>query len=103
MVVEEATEGNLATNPDNVEGQTEGRAIAGEEHAPTQTLVMADNPTVGVSSSSIGALSAEKLVILKRRQPLEYLKAILNYRESSFDQSHNTSVSEDQPLSTPTG
>lgn len=51
---------------------------------------MADNPTVGVSSSSTGALSAEKLAILKRSQPLEYLKAMLNCRESSFNQSHNT-------------
>ena len=65
MVVEEADEGNLATNPDNVEGQIEGKASAGEEHARTQTPVMADNSTVGVSLSNIGALSAKKLAILK--------------------------------------
>lgn len=58
MVVEEANEGNVATNPDNTEGQTEGRANAGEKHARTQTPAMDDNLTVGVSSSSIGALSA---------------------------------------------
>lgn len=103
MVVEKADEGNLATNPDNVEGQIEGKASASEEHAQTQTPVMADNPTIGVSSSSLGALSAEKLAILKRSQLLEYLKAMLNCRESSSDQSYNTSVSEDQPLSTPAG
>lgn len=65
MVVEEEAEGNMATNPDNIEIQTKGRANVGEEHARTQTPAMADNPTVGVSSSSIGALYAEKLVILK--------------------------------------
>lgn len=35
MVVEESTEGNLATNPDKTKGQTEGRANASEEHART--------------------------------------------------------------------
>ncbi|XP_050896169.1 uncharacterized protein LOC127102891 [Lathyrus oleraceus] len=103
MVVEKANEGNLATNPDNIESQTKRRANVGEEHAQTQTPAMADNPTVGVSSSSIGVISAEKLVILKRSQPLEYLKAMLNCRESYFDQSHNTSMSEDQPSSTSAG
>lgn len=103
MVVEEAAEGNLATNPDNSESQTKGRANVGEEHARTQTPTVADNPTIGVSLSSIGALCAEKLAILKQSQPLEYLKVMLNYRESSSDQSHNTSMSEDPPSSTSTG
>lgn len=103
MVVEDVDEGNLATNPDNIEGQKEVNSNAGEEHARTQTPIMDDNPTVGVSSSSIGALSAEKLAILKRSQPLEYLKAMLNFKESSSDQSRNTSVSKDQPSSTPAG
>lgn len=48
MVVEEAGGGNVATNPGNAEGQKEGKANAGEEHARTQTPVMADNPTIGV-------------------------------------------------------
>lgn len=64
---------------------------------------MVDNPTVGISSSSIGALYEEKLAMLKRSQSLEYLKAMPNYEESSSDQSHNTSVSEDKPSSTPAG
>ena len=70
MVVEDADEGNLTTNPDNVEGLKEGKANVGEKHARTQTPVMADNSMVGVSSSIIGALSAEKMAILKRSQPL---------------------------------
>lgn len=52
--------------------------------------------------SSTKGLSAEKLAILKRSQPLEYLKAMLSCRESSSDKSLSTSASEDQPLSTPT-
>lgn len=90
MVVEEAAEGNLATNPDNVKIQTKGRSNVGEEHDQTQTPAMANNPTVGVSSSSIASLSAEKLAILKQSQPLEYLKAMINCRESSSDQNHST-------------
>lgn len=64
---------------------------------------MDDIPTIGVSSSSIGAFSAEKLAILKRSQPLEYLKAMLKCKENSSDQSLSTSVSEDQSSSTLVG
>lgn len=54
-----------------------------------------------VLTSSIGGLFAERLAILKRSQPLEYLKAMLSCGKSSSDKSLSTSVSEDQPSSTP--
>lgn len=49
----------------------------------------------------LGGLSAEELTILKRSQPLEYLKAMLSYRESSSEKILSTaSASDGQPSST---
>lgn len=103
-VVEEENKGNPITTPDDDEGFEGREADAGEERAQTQTLItpiMEDVPTTEVSTSSTGGLSAEKLAIMKRSKPLEYLKAMLSFRESSSDKILSTSVSEDQPSRTP--
>lgn len=77
----------------------------GEGQAQSQTLAtptISATPTCRVSTSSTRGLSAEELNILKRSQPLKYLKAMLSCRESSSEKSLSTaSTSDDQPLSTP--
>lgn len=105
-VMEEENKGNQIPIPDNDEA-FEGREVdTVEGQGQNQTLdtpTIAVIPTGGVSTSSIGGLSAERLVILRRSQPLEYLTAMLSCRESSSEKSLSiASVSGDQPSSTPT-
>lgn len=106
-VMEEENEGNQTPVPvgNDDEGSEERKDDTGEGHAQNQTLV---TPTIkvipmgGVSTSSTRGLSAERLTILKRSQPVEYLKTMLSCRESSSKKSISTaSRSKDQPSSTP--
>lgn len=105
MVMEEENKGNQIPVPGDDEGFEERDADTGEWQAQNQTLV---TPTIAVistgrvSTSSTRGLSAERLAILKRSQPLEYLKTMLSCRESSSEKSLSmASVFEGQPSSTP--
>lgn len=102
-VMEEENKGNQIPVPGDDEGFKGREADTGEGQAQNQTHVtptIVVVPTSGVSTSSTRGLSAERLAILKRNQPLEYLKAMLSYRENSSEKSLST-ASVYKPLSTP--
>lgn len=88
----------VGNNDDNIE------IDKGQPQSPTTSTPTVDVIPEGIKASTgtTGGLSSEELAALKQSQPLEYLKAMLSRRESSYEKSFNTSAaSEDQSSSKP--
>lgn len=91
----EEEDNNSEYNQETSEGQTQSQTLA--------TPTVAATSEGRVSTGGTRGFSSEELAILKRNQPLEYLKVMLSYKESSSKKSLSTATtSDDQPSSTPT-
>lgn len=80
----EEEDNNGEGNQDTVEGQTQSQTLT----TPTVVAI----PEGRVSIGSTGVFSSEELAILKRNQPLEYLKVMLSSRERSFEKILSTTT-----------